>query len=51
MRNQTTMKLGRDEAELLLDALLGQHLENLSDEEISNTDRLVRRLRRALDRL
>ena len=51
MRNHTTMKLYEGDIERLLDALLSQFPENLSEEENDHNDRLIKRLNRALDRL
>lgn len=50
-QNQTQVKLTRDEVLGLLDALEGQHTHNLYDEELATHYRLLKRLRRALDRL
>ena len=51
MKNHTTFRLSEGDIERLLDALLSQFPENLSQEESDHADRLVKRLNRAFDRL
>ena len=51
MKTHTTINLTEGDVERLLDALLGQFPENLSDEENAHASRLIKRLNRASDRL
>lgn len=47
----TTLKLNAAEVEALRQALLCQHTDAMTSEEIQVSDRLYRRVERALDRL
>ena len=47
----TTLKLNAAEVEALRQALLCQHTDHMTSEEIHVSDRLYRRVERALDRL
>ena len=48
---QTSLKLTEADVECLLNALLSQFPENLTEEENAYSDRLIKRLYRAQDRL
>ena len=47
----TTLRLTEGDIERLLDGLLSQFPENMTDEENAHADRLIQRLHRAQERL
>lgn len=51
MKNTTTIKLNEGDIERLIDALLSQFPENLTEEQNDHCDRLLKRLYRAQDRV